>query len=1322
MSAVLLAVGAFAGEETAPVPYAVRAARERDAIAALEAAQATNRAVYARANRERSDAFMSMRQRAGGWCWDDPDCAALMNRIRQMNIEVRGILSAKFEANARHETDEFEACEIEQGRARQALRSYERQLDERYRVLAAAKPGGPEAVARFDAAEAALAALQTEWETRRREIGERTRALEVRSSEPRKPVVIDLELPPLPDAAERMRAFATRNGPASLAALATNFFRLLDPAVPGVGPAVSHFRAGRPAEALDAYRDYFFEKVTRPSRFGIAVEAFTDDEGQFMSPRRPPPAWIDGATQGIAHVTSHELGDEYVLRVRVGPPGAVHWAYVADNPVSGAGKRVWLEFQRRFGRAIGNDGGTEGLRDVLLDAYAMTGRPEYVRRWAGYADDWAMHWQDDVAASTNNLRYYDAIIPRLVCGFVSRMRSIAIEQPAFAREVPGPTLARVLIRLQEEYLAPNILVARTTRQNWNMMGLGFNARNEALLPEFLPVQWAGREARRCFESAFVFTIMPDGGSVEYVDEGHQGVWRERTGGALRLWRRQPPRGYTPGWEAELRESFDRNARFWVRHLAPDGYQHRDGFRYARPAFFGRAESVYGPQSLDGQAPWVLEEPEVRRVLGTVFGGGTSGAPEHVSDVMPNLGEFVMRGGWERDAPMFYMSAGRTPNSNAAEDATAYSVHAFGRHLFYGSPVYVEGRSQNAHFAMVDNVGSKTSFLSYSDGRPSIGRWHTSASFDVAEGFYQGAYEDRRDRHYLTPFKSGGSEMSLRHPGEPPVTDVRRHTRQVFFVRRPLAWIVSDRIETAARHRYEMPYEFYTPVDRLDWLRRSRVPIPEAARRVVADAAAGSLATHNPGWPNVTIRHFAAAPVRYEFDPRTPEPARASRRDAGTAADEWRLNRPELRDTLAFSRRVFTVWEQEGDHVLVSLVQPRAADAGEAEGGWRDLRALRGEGGIGGFEARAPDGTRIAFATGPAPAQRLSAGGLSGEAESLLWVEEPGAAPRGVALGIRSLALKGRSVRTPAADVEFRIAGDRLETVGAIHGPIEPVEFDPPVNVFTDEVAVTLRCATSGVQIRYSLDGSDPTPRSPLYRAPVRLDGTVRIKAMAMRPGIDRVPWELRPGLHSLPTWAVFTRQTPLPAVTTTATEPGLGWEYFEGPQFALVPQGAIMPAAKSGTTASLMDVGMRATGGPFGVRYRGFLRVPADGVYTFHAPREFVMPDLEAGYDLRVFVDGLEWDPARRRHAMGSWSVALASGDHAFEVVFVDTRSRPYKYETWRDWPSPQVLWQGTAPVLEISGPGMERQPVPAAWLRREVRANGSRSGRAASGVHNPGN
>jgi hypothetical protein len=132
-----------------------------------------------------------------------------------------------------------------------------------------------------------------------------------------------------------------------------------------------------------------------------------------------------------------------------------------------------------------------------------------------------------------------------------------------------------------------------------------------------------------------------------------------------------------------------------------------------------------------------------------------------------------------------------------------------------------------------------------------------------------------------------------------------------------------------------------------------------------------------------------------------------------------------------------------------------------------------------------------------------------------------------------------------------------------------------------------------------------------------------------------------------------------------------------------------------------MDVSMHQGGSAFLVRYDGLLTVPADGVYTFHAPREFIIPDVDPGYDLRVIVDGEEWWPAMRWHALGTWSRALAKGPHQFRVIFVDTRTKPYKHETWQNWPNLDVLWKGETPMLEVSGPGINQHPIPAAWLRQ---------------------
>ena len=107
--------------------------------------------------------------------------------------------------------------------------------------------------------------------------------------------------------------------------------------------------------------------------------------------------------------------------------------------------------------------------------------------------------------------------------------------------------------------------------------------------------------------------------------------------------------------------------------------------------------------------------------------------------------------------------------------------------------------------------------------------------------------------------------------------------------------------------------------------------------------------------------------------------------------------------------------------------------------------------------------------------------------------------------------------------------------------------------------------------------------------------------------------------------------------------------------------------------------------------------MPETGIYSFHAPIHLYTPTMDAGYDLRVWVDGEEWFPSPTLHGENAWSIPLQKGLHALQVCYVDYRWKTFKNEYWMDWQEGQ-MWQGT-PVLEVSGPGIKKQPLPAKWL-----------------------
>jgi hypothetical protein len=96
--------------------------------------------------------------------------------------------------------------------------------------------------------------------------------------------------------------------------------------------------------------------------------------------------------------------------------------------------------------------------------------------------------------------------------------------------------------------------------------------------------------------------------------------------------------------------------------------------------------------------------------------------------------------------------------------------------------------------------------------------------------------------------------------------------------------------------------------------------------------------------------------------------------------------------------------------------------------------------------------------------------------------------RSLLLDINPLPL---SVNKPSA------AGSPRMDTGALTP--EP-GFTPRPGVFKGDTEVTLRCATPGATMHFTVDGSQPTDSSPVYRAPIMVKGTeLTIKAFAGLP-------------------------------------------------------------------------------------------------------------------------------------------------------------------------------------------------------------------------------
>jgi hypothetical protein len=509
------------------------------------------------------------------------------------------------------------------------------------------------------------------------------------------------------------------------------------------------------------------------------------------------------------------------------------------------------------------------------------------------------------------------------------------------------------------------------------------------------------------------------------------------------------------------------------------------------------------------------------------------------------------------------------------------------------------------------------------------RWHAGANFDVAEGVYAGNF---------------GRDKKL---------DGVRHSRMVHWVRGAGLCVVTDRLQSRDTHDYTLDWRFgIKPGDERDF---------EAAQ-IRVDAAANTIKTARPGGANVSLHHFASAPLEWAtHEDRTPPQG-------------YRLH-----DFL----RAGATWKSQGDSTVVSAIFPRQTP--EEELAVKPLNAP----GVQGFDATTPTGFRVLFQAATPATAELKMANLSASAESLLLTIAPDGNRRGVALGCKYLRVAGKAAAIPGADFEFEMAGATLKFT-PILTPLQPVRITPSdTTAFVGQQAVTLSSATPKAEIRYTLDGSEPTTLSPLYRGPITLSHSAVVKARSLRPGLKQLPAEMSGTHASDVTQAAFALATPAKAAEAGATAPGLRFEYFEGRWQDLLSGVDRLTPLKSGTVPKLLDMGAKGQAPTYAFKYSGFLEAPQDGVYNFVAPPEFYEPNIMAAYELRVMLDGKEWYPSTSRHALGVWSVALARGKHAFSLYFADLRADGIAKMNKPG--QPPLVWTGAVPDIQFFGPGVPR-------------------------------
>ncbi len=129
---------------------------------------------------------------------------------------------------------------------------------------------------------------------------------------------------------------------------------------------------------------------------------------------------------------------------------------------------------------------------------------------------------------------------------------------------------------------------------------------------------------------------------------------------------------------------------------------------------------------------------------------------------------------------------------------------------------------------------------------------------------------------------------------------------------------------------------------------------------------------------------------------------------------------------------------------------------------------------------------------------------------------------------RSMTLKVRGVRSQFVD------SDTLTVSYALGlGTVATPTFSPVAGTYSSPQTVVISSATSGALIRYTLDGATPTSSSPIFVAPIAINGDTPLKAIAFKA--DTTPSAVATGNFTIAIAGAVAMPTIVPGGGTYAT-------------------------------------------------------------------------------------------------------------------------------------------------------------------------------------------
>ncbi len=232
---------------------------------------------------------------------------------------------------------------------------------------------------------------------------------------------------------------------------------------------------------------------------------------------------------------------------------------------------------------------------------------------------------------------------------------------------------------------------------------------------------------------------------------------------------------------------------------------------------------------------------------------------------------------------------------------------------------------------------------------------------------------------------------------------------------------------------------------------------------------------------------------------------------------------------------------------------------------------------------------------------------------------------------------------------------RLEALGLNFYIPKPIaEYDAVL--LNGPSTVSFRPAVSGMVLRYTLDGSEPTARSPIYSRPISVAKPATITAAQF--------------LKDTKSDSIRIQAVNYTPAALNDVQPGLVMQVFDG-KFARVPDFAKLTPSSTGVASTLGLTSGKAEN--YAVAYTGSIRIERAGVYAFS-----VLSDdgsvLRLGGALVVDNDGLH-APSEK-----TGRVLLRPGVYHLQIGFFQAGG-------------------AQSFAVSIEGPGLTRQAIPLSML-----------------------